>query len=517
MLTPIKYDNKVQIKGVPIQWIPKLELYYPDLPQFPISYIHILCKNERIYGFIASHSIKIADSRTCNIELLFLSNFDLETNSEIKKIVIDEIEERIGYKDKVGINEIIGCCNDNKDYIAFFKELWKYISKTFGEYIPYGKFYEEIYSIVRFVSAWQPKTGRQSEMRMLYNFLSIFGEEVKVEGDWKHLEFFLLPTYKDVKEVNLSLFPKFKSLHKSMNKIWDIFFSNSYDLDGMKIRYMDKSWPQKKDEFMKKVTHPIYKSGKINLKERQDIDRLVDAFNRHSWRAAFFIWSIMSIQEKDYLEWDKEFFDKFYLIKKLGVGISPKVIACFLQQGFKNEEAIPIDIWVESFYELSLGIESKEEFFNSFSKRGKLERAIWLSSQANKTNIKTFFDLMWCTRYGVTGNRELRGPNPISCYECKLISKCPSYNKIKDKKVYLSEEGKIENHTLFSSALNEGCLFVCQTKDAVPKKVFEYTGRKWILVDEFSGYLLTNQKTHLPNNKTYKVDDIIMSLPNLFN
>ncbi len=538
MLNPLKYETKIKIEDIPLQWMSRFELYYPDLPQFPITYIHNMFETKRIYGFIAATSFDVKKT-CCDVELLFISNIKL--NEKDKKLVKVEIEERFGSADKVGIKDMIECCNGQKQYISFFKELWKYISRSFGEYIPYGKFYEEIYSIVRFVSAWQPKTGRQSEMRMLYNFLSAFGESVKVKGKWDYLDFFILPTYEEIINEDLDDFPKFKTLYGGMKKIWKIYFTDEQELEDMKIKSLKKAWPQAKDNFMKEITFPLYKKGKLTLEEKQNIDRLVDAFNRHSWRAAFFIWSIMSLHEKDYRTWDKKFFVKFYLNKKRAVGSSPKVIACFLQQGFKNEEVIPIDIWVKSFYELALGIQTEEKFFNSFSKMGKLERAIWLSSQANKTNIKTFFDLMWCTRYGVTGNSELRGPNPISCYECKLMKKCPSYAKIKKSPVLIYEEGEKSLAELIKEAELNECKFICLTKENVPKKIFEKRGKNWKLIDEFSGYLLTDQKIKFNekimkvrekinfnekimkvrekinfNEKIMKVNELISSLPNFF-
>ena len=512
MLNIIKYETKIKIKEVPLQWMSRFELYYPDLPQFPITYVHKINKKKRIYGFIAATSFDVK-KEFCDVDLLFVSNIKL--NEKDKAIVTEEIEERFGSASKVGIQDMIECCNGKKEYISFFKELWKYISRSFGKYIPYGKFYEEIYSMVRFVSAWQPKTGRQSEMRMLYNFLRAFGEDIKIKGKWDYLDFFLLPTYDEIMNEELDDFPKFKILYSGMKKIWEIYFTEEQELNGMKIKSMKESWPQAKDNFMKKITFPAYQQGKLSLEEKQSIDTLVDAFNRHSWRAAFFIWSIMSMHNKDYRTWDKKFFVDFYLNKNRTVGVSPKVIACFLQQGFKNEEAIPIDIWVKSFYELALGIKTEEEFFKSFSKMGKLERAIWLSSQANKTNIKTFFDLMWCTRYGVTGNGELRGANPISCYECKLRNTCPSFNQIKDKLVLISEEEIKPIEKLILNAETDKCKFICLTKEDVPKKIFEKRGKSWKLIDEFSGYQLTNQKLK-PNNNIMKVEKLINSLPNFF-
>jgi len=521
MLTPIRYESRIRIRGIPIQWIPRLELFYPDLPQFPIVYVHTVHEDTRVYGFPAYISFEITQDENCDIDVNFLSNADLDEHPELKRVITEELEERFGSSNKVGIDDVIACCNGMKEYEEFFRELWRYVSDLYGEYIPFGRYYEEVFSIVRFVSAWQPKTGRQSEMRMLYNFLSIFGESVEVHGRWDHMTFFVLPTYDDIRNGDLLDFPAFRDLLAAMSKIWDLQFTVKSRIGGTTIRSMKKSWPPAKDQFIQKVSYPLYEAGILSVDERRHIERLVDAFNRHSWRAAFFIWSIMSMFEKDYRTWDKEFFTRFY-IDKQGVGVSEKVVACFLQQGFGNEDVTPVDIWVEAFHRHVLAIVRQSDFFSRFSKLGKLERAIWLSSQANKTNIKAFFDVMWCTRYGDTGNNELRGANPISCYECKLRPKCPGYGSIRDRKVLIrdrtmvaADAKSIGSSDILTEVMMKGCLFVCLTEHKVPKKIFKLMGKRLVLVDEFSGYLLTTQA--VKNDDTVlTVNELVDSLPSFF-
>ena len=224
-----------------------------------------------------------------------------------------------------------------------------------------------------------------------------------------------------------------------MKIMWDKYFTKETGIDGTVIKTMENAWPLDKDSFINTITLPLYERGTIDVDQREAVERLVDAFNRHGWRAAFFVWSIMTIFQKDYRSWDKDFFVKFYTSRELGRGLSPKVLACFLQQGFDNSDVIPIDTWVESFYFHALGIDSLDEFFLAFDDLGKIERMIWLSSQGNKTNMKTFFDMLWCTRFGDLGNKNLRGANPIACYECKLRQHCPGYQKVKDRKVLLKD------------------------------------------------------------------------------
>lgn len=527
----IKYQTEIEIKNIPIQWISKIELYYPDLPQFPITYIHIVYKGKRVYGFPVSASFEHKKDKICNMKLIFLSNIPLKSR-ELKERIELELRERIGETEKISEKDIKQACKGNKEHEKFFIHLWKYIEKTYGKFIPYGRYFEEVFSIVRFVSAWQPKTGKQSEMRMLYNFLSIFGEEIEIEGDWDFLEFFILPTYEDVLNKNFNDFPRFKNLYNAIEKIWKIYFNQEFNVAGTKLRSMEKSFPINKDSFIEKISSKLHKEKKITMEEKVALDRLVDAFNRHAWRACFFTWSIMSIFDKDYYTWEKEFFTEFYIAtnsSKKTIGISPKVVACFLQQGFKNDEVIPIDTWVEAFYKHALGISDKEDFFNEFDKLGKIERVIWLASQANKTNVKNFFDTLWCTRYGTTGNGELRRANPISCYECKLRTDCPGYNKIKKSNVLIIEKNvvkivnienkkgkitgkKIDSKDSIEKAENNKCKFICVLEDSVPKKIFIDNKKTWELIDEFSGYILKDQKIKI-KEEVATVNEIITSLP----
>ena len=88
MLEPIKFETEIKIEKFPLEWVPKIELYYPDLPQYPITYINILHKSRRVYGFISSISCEIqADS--CLLKCIFLSNFNIDKDDELKKILIE--------------------------------------------------------------------------------------------------------------------------------------------------------------------------------------------------------------------------------------------------------------------------------------------------------------------------------------------------------------------------------------------------------------------------------------------
>lgn len=493
----LKYKTTITIQNVPIQWIPKIELYYPDLPQFPIMYIHTKISNDRLVACPVSVSYDIQDEY-CDAHFLVICNIDPSNNQEVDFMLKEELQERIGIKNKISLETIIRCCNGIEKYENILIDLWKYIEMSYGPSIPFGRYYEEIYSIPRFVAAWQPKTGRQSEMRMLYNFMSAFGEEVQFPAQWSHLEYYVIPTYVDVQNRDYANFPKFSKLYKAMKKLFDNEFTKEITIDKVLFKVMPKAWKRNKDDFINSVSNRLYSLGIFNEEDRFYAEKLVDAFNRHAWRAAYFISAYLNIEYADYRLWTKEFFKDFYDNGSKLKGYSEKVIACFLQQGFGKEEIIPIDTWIETFYRFPLGINTRSEFYDAFSGLGKIERMIWLASQANKTNMKNFFDVLWCQRYGVIGNKELRGVNPASCYGCKLNTTCVGLSQILDEFVLVSNTLKEENFNDLSNEIVRKIKFICLLDNSIPKKVYKKNCNNWLLIDEFSGYLLT-KKDALPN------------------
>lgn len=484
--------NEITIKDVPVQWIPKVELYYPDLPQFPIMYIHLKCGENRIIACPVSVNYNLHGS-FCDAIFTVLCNYDTSNDIYISTLLHNEISDRIGIKNKIDLSTVVNSCHNNAEYESLFKDLWTYVQRSYGSYIPYGRFYEEIYSIPRFVAAWQPKTGRQSEMRMLYNFMSAFGEEVSFPPDWAHLEYYIIPTYDDVQNKDYSDFPIFHKLYHSMKLLFNEYFTITRTIAGVDFKVMPRAWKQNKDDFITNVSTPLLQRGIFTTEDKFYSEKLVDAFNRHAWRAAYFISAFLNIENSDYHSWSKDFFKTFYDNGSALKGYSEKVIACFLQQGFGNSDVIPIDTWIETFYQFPLGISSKSDFYDSFDNLGKLERVIWLASQSNKTNMRDFFDILWCQRYGVIGNSELRGINPIACCGCKLQSSCVGLSKITSKKVLVQNNITFEEIVSLDSSIQDSLSFVCSLENNIPKKVYRKKDSCWILNDEFSGYLMTEE------------------------
>ena len=522
----IKYSCEIEIENVPVKWLPKIELFYPDLPGFPIMYVHSIVNNEHLYGFPVTMSIPTSaynQDETCNIKFLFLCNKDISQEIIYYNQIKSDLENRIGIANAITKDQILDSCL-KEQHKEFLSKMFDICSKLYGNKLPYGHFYEEFYSIVRFVAAFQPKTGRQSEMRMLYNFLSTYGEPIVIDAEslpnWSFVEFFLLPTYQDLQNDNTELYTKFNKLFISMEKIWNIEYINDVEINGKHLKSLPRAWDKNKEKLRENKLLKIENDSEndFNTEDTYQIERLVDAFNRHPWRACYLIWAIFTIKNANYNEWSKDFFKAFYLNGKKLKGCSEKVVACYLQQGFANNEVIPIDTWIKTFYEYALSIKSPNELFNSFNNLGKLERLIWLISQANKTNIKEYMELLWCQRFGTNNNGELRQMNPLSCYECKLHYCCCGYNSIKTDKLLIKNINDTQWDNFKDIAKNNDCKFICIMENNIPKKIYKATYKRdnidnYYLIDEFSGYLLKEDHVLSLSNDIMTVEQFIGLLP----
>lgn len=129
ILFKLNHETIITICNLPLQWIPKIELYYPDLPQFPIMYVHFLLNDKRIIACPVSVSYKIHNNY-CDADFIVLIN---ETpTTELIQSLTNEISNRIGFSNQITQQTVIDCCKGNKAYIGIFTDLWKYIEKSYG-------------------------------------------------------------------------------------------------------------------------------------------------------------------------------------------------------------------------------------------------------------------------------------------------------------------------------------------------------------------------------------------------
>ena len=96
MNSSLQYESIIEIENIPVQWGQKFELYYPDLPGFPIVYVHFTKEKHRVYGFPINACFKQKSENTGSVELTFISNIDLDVNLELKALTKKELENRFG-------------------------------------------------------------------------------------------------------------------------------------------------------------------------------------------------------------------------------------------------------------------------------------------------------------------------------------------------------------------------------------------------------------------------------------
>jgi len=486
LLDQLRHLNKITLPSIPVQWIPLLELYDPELPQFPAKYVHLVIDGARVFGFPVYLNYAEPKEGWIVPEIVFLSNVEIEKDG-YQDAVATELSERFGIAQKIDLDTLKGCCNSNTGYANFVEDLWKrHVTGMYGDYIPYGRFYDEAYSLPRFTSALASPGGAKTERIMLYNFLTDFGEKVAISGQWSFLDFFLLPTYEEIRKRNFADFPRLKKLMLACDEFGRKFFRSTTKIGRFTLKHASSGLPQN-DEGYRKLT-----SKNFQAEHKDTLDRLLDGFNRFPLRAFAMIATLCNIWvANDFKQWNRKEFHQAYAATGMA-GFSKKATATFLQQGFGNPDAVPIDTWVTAFYKTSLNIADDIEFLNAFTEIGKFERLIWLSSQARKMNAQPFRDCLWCIKFGTPMANVTRGPNPLSCGECDLRSECPGYSSIKQERVAL-------RHDLEEPNRNDhiGCRFAIGTENGKPKSVYRRKKYSWKLVDEFSGYVLHFNSKHV--------------------
>lgn len=98
--------------------------------------------------------------------------------------------------------------------------------------------------------------------------------------------------------------------------------------EDIEFKVMPKAWKQNKDDFITNVSARLYAAGELDSEDKFYSEKLADAFNRHAWRAAYFISSLLNIEQTDYRTWEKRFFKTFYDNGASLKGYSEKVMAC---------------------------------------------------------------------------------------------------------------------------------------------------------------------------------------------
>ena len=241
-----------------------------------------------------------------------------------------------------------------------------------------------------------------------------------------------------------------------------------------------------------------------------NINQLCQIFNRNPNRTYGFIWILMTYYEHEFEEIfsNRDTFKIFLQNHHSKKGSSSKVLACVLQQVF-GFEAIPFDTWVKTFLLYPMGFSPAnkgnkdisfaeiEEIYSDLSSLDKLEKLIWVSAMANKTNKIEFTDILWCQRYGTREKAKgpCRGANPLSCSRCELTDSCIGFSKISGGQMVVNDTIKWLSNGMLAldagikaEAFPQQCgVFGVLTKEGTPRDVYIWEGKEPVLRDEHTG------------------------------
>lgn len=458
------------ITDFPSEWLPLTYLYDPDLPLFPLQYFHLLDPDlqfpsrprhtDRVFGFI--HHLNLSD-QGLTIALVTNKNLEAVKNNKYRILVEDEVRSRLGLGDPIRLADINGMLKGElSDSNSVLAELWyQVIDGSFGKSLPFGRMWDGVFGLARFIASWNSGGGRKGELIQTHYFVAAFGEKIAT-GQEVHADFYLLPTFEELCDQKnpLSIFPKYAALVSAA----DAFvgkFCEIRELEGG--AHFSAFQMAKTGAGAKLKTESVIKIINSNFSgiQREALFENYNAFNRGPQR------SVISLQMHHDLRrhlWEPKSLTpricgSMYPDMK-GSYQTPKVIQLYAQQCFGIECVLPIDNWVSTFVSWPLAFDSSgrgyyRRLFECCDAWGKVERLIWMASQARKVHSSVAAEILWCVRYGGP-DKQMRGANPLSCKICEshIRATCPAYDKIENSPVSFNSTRPDNGFLLITSEHN---------------------------------------------------------------
>ena len=445
----------LELSSFPPHWVPLTHLYDPDLPLFPLLYFHVLdpslpsgsrpSERDRIYGFIQHFRVLPGDK----VVVTVVANKDLNdpTHKHYVKVVQSEVASRLGIETPVTEVDIAKpLLPPLQDASSVLLELWhSIVVPAFGGKLPFGRIWDPVLGLVRFIASWNSAGGRKGELVQTHYFASAFGERIAT-AHGIYVDFYLLPTFEELIDTSnpLANFPKFRDL-----VLESAHFVKSYckqvSIGSMSFSAFSMASAGVKGSIDTQKIRAII--GRRVGSSGRALSENYNAFNRGPARS---IISLLMIDDLRAGRWDPRLLTPQVcsdMYRDLGKSYqSPKVIQLYAQQCFASEVSLPIDLWVKTFlkWPLAFGTSDTQRLalFKSSSIWGRLERLIWVAAQARKVHSSAASEILWCIRYGGP-DKEMRGANPFSCKICSVNVRqaCPSHKAIENKIVSFNKDG----------------------------------------------------------------------------
>lgn len=445
----------LELHNFPVEWLPLTHLYDPDLPLFPLIYIHALDpglvtgvrpgERDRVYGFV--QHIGLRDGRLV-ASLVLNKNLTDSQNARYVPVVKDQVANRFGLGNPITVQHIQSALAGTLSSAnSVLLELWHaIIDPAFGGCLPFGRMWDEVFGLVRFIASWNSQGGRKGELIQTHYFLSAFGEKIATSSGIS-ASFYLLPTFAELQDTHnpLSIFPKFRDFLTAASDFVSSYCNTrtvgSFKFSGFRINATGLSGQLNTEKILQVINRT---SGVA----RHALFENYNAFNRGPPRSVL---SLLMWHDLRNNYWDPRTFTPSScasIYESLeGSYQSPKVIQLYAQQCFGSECSLPIDNWVRTFVQWPLHFTPSAhyyaELFSTSALWGRLERLIWVAAQARKVHASVAAEILWCIRYGESEHNKMRGSGPFSCKICDptIRSVCPSYAAVATDSVSFNENG----------------------------------------------------------------------------
>lgn len=450
----LSHQFELGLDNFPLEWFPLTHLYDPDLPLFPLIYIHALdpdippgvrpSAHQRIFGFLQYMGVH---NGRLNASLVLNKNLSDPRNARFVPVVKEQLESRLGLGSPITAshirNALAGSLADANDVML---ELWHgIVDPAFGGSLPFGRMWDEVLGLIRYIASWNSDGGRKGELIQTHYFVSAFGEGIATSSGIS-ASFYLLPTFAEFSDIAnpLSLFPKFRDLMSAASNFVGAYCSTrtvgSFRFSAFSMSTAGLSGNLDTPKILSLI-------GRASGAEQGALYENYSAFNRGPMRSVL---SLMMLHDLRNGCWDPRALDpascaEMYRSLK-GSYQAPKVLQLYAQQCFGSECSLPIDNWVETFIRWPLNFGSVKghyaRLFSSSNLWGRLERLIWVAAQARKVHAVVAAEKLWCIRYGGS-NGQMRGAGPFSCKICDVSVRnvCPAYAGIAPKQILFNVDG----------------------------------------------------------------------------
>lgn len=454
----LAYRHSISLPELPDRWLPLVHLYDPDLPLFPIYYFHVLPETlseghrpsdtERAFGYI--ERINIVENTGAEVSIVLNKNLELSSNNEYLGPVTNGVKERLGVLNPVTHADVANAFESPLDVSnKVLSEMWhRVVSNAYGNKLPFGRLWDEVLGITRFVSSWYSPGGRKGELIQTHYFLSKFGVRIQSAGAIPQIDFYLLPTINELLDISnpLSNFPEYSQL-LNIARQFQSNYCSTLSIDGIQLSRFNNPFSGKVNT---ERILSILNGNNIAYQDRTLAIECFNTFDKGPQRTIIFLMLLDDIRQNriDPAILNSAQCGSIYdSLKSVSTYQSPKVVEIYAQQSYGNESAMPIDTWIETFmlWPLCIYPEGRRRgkytyIFSHSNKLGKVERLLWVAGQARKVHSSACNNALWCLKY--SSSSKPRGANPLACNICldSIRSCCPAYAKIKDRQVCFNDE-----------------------------------------------------------------------------